>query len=164
MDRPPATPKIRAAVSGDVTAILQVRRQAILVRAGSHYDPVILNDWADAANAGRIARRIADPDFRTLVAEVGGEIIGFAMAAPSKGELLALYARPNQIGHIGRDLLAAIEPLVFQTTALLVCEASLNAEGFYKANGYTAEGARDFLTSSGLKSRVVRMKKQRPNV
>ena len=162
MDRPPATPKIRAAVSGDVTAILQVRRQAILVRAGSHYDPVILNDWADAANAGRIARRIRS-GLSTLVAEVGGEIIGFAMAAPAKGELVALYARPNQIGHIGRDLLAAIEPLVFQTTALLVCEASLNAEGFYKANGYTAEGARDFLTSSGLKSRVVRMKKQRPN-
>ena len=164
MQRTPATaPKIRAAVSGDVTAILQVRREAILTRAGSHYDPVILNDWADAADAGRIARRITDPDFRTLVAEVGGEIIGFAMAALSKGELLALYARPNQIGHIGRDLLAAIEPLVFQTTTLLVCEASLNAEGFYKANGYTAEVAKDFVTSSGVLSCVVPMKKRRPN-
>jgi hypothetical protein len=140
-----------------------VRREAILTRAGSHYDPVILNDWADAADAGRIARRITDPDFRTLVAEVGGEIIGFAMAALSKGELLALYARPNQIGHIGRDLLAAIEPLVFQTTTLLVCEASLNAEGFYKANGYTAEVAKDFVTSSGVLSCVVPMKKRRPN-
>ena len=146
-----------------MTAILQVRREAILARAGSHYDPVILNDWADAANAGRIAKRITDPDYRTLVAEAGGEIIGFAMAALSMGELLALYTKPNRIGHIGRDLLAAIEPLVFQTTPLLVCEASLNAEGFYKANGYTAEGARDFVTSSGLISRVVRMKKPRPN-
>ena len=108
MDRPPATPKIRAAVSGDVTAILQVRRQAILVRAGSHYDPVILNDWADAANAGRIARRIADPDFRTPVAEVGGEIIGFAMAAPQKANRWALReTQPDRL--YGRDLLAAID-------------------------------------------------------
>ena len=164
MQRIPAiTAKIRTAVRGDVTAIVQVRREAILARAGSHYDPVILKDWADAGNAGRMTKRIADPDYRTLVTEAGAEIIGFAMASLSKGELLALYAKPNRIGHIGRDLLAAIEELVFQIVPLLVCEASLNAEGFYKANGYTAEGARDFVTSTGLISRVVRMKKPRPN-
>ena len=157
-------PEIRAAVRGDVTAIVQVRREAILARAVSHYDPVILNDWADAGDAGRIAKRISDPDHRTLVAEAGGEIIGFAMAALSKSELLALYARPNAIGNIGRDLLAAIEHLVFQAAPLLVCDASLNAEGFYKANGYTAECQKDFVSSSGMISRVVQMKKHRPNV
>ena len=154
---------IRSAVRGDVTAIVQVRREAILARAASHYDPVILNDWADAADAGRIAKRISDPDYRTLVAEAGGEIIGFAMAALSKGELLALYARPNNAGHVGRDLLAAIEQLTFQAAPLIVCEASLNAEGFYRANGYTSEGPKDFVSSSGMISRVVPMKKHRPN-
>jgi GNAT superfamily N-acetyltransferase len=164
MQRPPSvTPKIRSAVRGDVTEIVQARREAILARAASHYDPVILNDWADAADVGRIAKRISDPDYRTLVAEAGGEIIGFAMAALSKGELLALYARPNQIGNIGRALLAAIEHLVFQAAPFLVCEASLNAEGFYKANGYTAEGGKEFVSSSGVISRVVPMKKHRPN-
>lgn len=156
------TPKIRSAVRGDVTAIVRVRREAILASAASHYDPVILNDWADAADAGRIAKRITDPDYRTLVAEADGEIIGFAMAALAKGELLALYARPNTIGNIGRGLLAAIEQLAFQATTFLVCEASLNAEAFYKANGYTAEGGKDLVTSSGVISRVVPMKKHRP--
>ena len=35
--------------------LVQVRREAILARAGSHYDPVILNDWADAG-------RMTNPD------------------------------------------------------------------------------------------------------
>jgi hypothetical protein len=156
-------PKIRSAVRGDVTEIVQARREAILAKAAGHYDPVILNDWANAGDQERIAKRISDPDHRTLVAEAGGEILGFAMAALSKSELLALYARPNQIGHIGRDLLAAIELLVFQAAPLLVCDASLNAEGFYKANGYTAECVKDFVSSSGIISRVVRMKKHRPS-
>lgn len=160
----PVAAKIRSAVRGDVTEIVRVRREAILAKAASHYDPVILNDWADAADAGRIAKRISDSDYRTLVAEAGGEIIGFAMAALSKGELLALYARPNKTGNIGRDLLAAIEHLVFPAAPLLVCEASLNAEAFYRANGYTAEYRKDFVSSSGgVISRVVQMKKHRPN-
>lgn len=157
------TVEIRSAVRGDVTGLVRVRREAILAKAASHCDPVILNDWADAADAGRIAKGISDPDYRVLVTEAGGEIIGYAMAALSKGELLALYARPNQIGGIGRELLAAIEHLVFEVAPLLVCDASLNAEGFYKANGYTAECGKDFVTSSGVISRVVQMKKHRPN-
>jgi hypothetical protein len=155
--------EIRSAVRGDVTEIVRVRREAILARAASHYDPVILNDWADAANAGRIAKRISDPDYRTLVAEAGGEIVGFATAALSKGELLALYVRPNGIGKVGRTLLGAIENLAFETAPFLVCEASLNAEDFYRANGYAAEDRRDHVNSSGVISRVVLMKKHRPN-
>ena len=46
---------------------------------------------------------------------------------------------------------------------MLVCEASLNAERFYEANGYTSEGEKDFVSSSGLISRVVRMSKPRPD-
>ncbi|MET0679004.1 MAG: GNAT family N-acetyltransferase [Bradyrhizobium sp.] len=164
MERPPSiAPKIRTAVRSDAATIHFVRREAILAKSASHYDPVILYDWADAGDIGRLATRISDPDYCTLVAEAGGEIIGFAMASLSKGELLALYARPNRIGNIGRDLLAAIEQLVFQAMPLLVCEASLNAEGFYTANGFISEGQKDFISSSGLISRVVQMKKHRPN-
>ena len=102
---------------------MRVRREAILAKAASHYDPVILNDWAGAADAGRTAKRISDPDYRALVAEAGGEIIGFAMAAISKHELKALYAKPNPIGNVGTALLAAIEDLAFQAVPFLVCDA-----------------------------------------
>ena len=126
--------------------------------------PDILNDWANAVDAARIARQISDPDYRVLVAEAGGEIIGFAMAILSNHELKALYTRPNPVGGIGRALLSEIENLAFQAAPYLVCEASLNAEGFYKANGYDEEGRKDRVSRSGVISRVVWMKKVRPNI
>jgi hypothetical protein len=156
--------KIRTAVRDDAMQIMRVRREAILSKAASHYGQVILHDWADAADAGRIAKQISDPDYRVLVAEAGGEIIGFAMVAISKQELRALYAKPNPIGNVGAALLAAIETLAFQTVSSLVCDASLNAEEFYKANGYIEECRKDNISSSGgMVSRVVQMKKHRPN-
>ena len=159
-----ATLEIRAARCADVADIMRVRREAILAKAASHYDPVTLNDWADAPDAGRTAKRISDPDYRVLVAEAGGEIIGFAMAAISERELQALYARPNPIGKVGTSLLAAIEELAFQVIPFLVCDASLNAESFYKAHGYIEERRKDHVSSSGeMISRVVQMRKHRPH-
>jgi hypothetical protein len=156
--------EIRAALRADVTDIMRVRRQAILSKAASHYDPVTLNDWADAADAGRMAKRISDPDYRALVAEADGEIIGFAVAAISKRELQALYVKQNPIGNIGTALLAAIEALAFKAVPFLVCDASLNAESFYKAHGYIEECRKDQVSSSGdMISRVVQMRKHRPN-
>jgi hypothetical protein len=162
--RPAVTAKIRPAVRSDATAILRVRREAVLAKAASHYDLVVLNDWANAVDAARIVKQISDPDYRVLVAEAGGEIIGFAMAILSKRELKALYTTPNPIGGVGRVLLGEIENLAFQATPYLVCEASLNAEGFYKANGYAEEGRQDRVSRSGIISRIVQMKKLRPYI
>ena len=163
MERPPAViPKIRRAVRSDATEILLVRREAVLAKAASHYNPEILSDWAHAVDAAHIAKQISDPDYRVLVAEAGGEIVGFAMAVLSKHELKALYTKPNPIGGIGHALLLEIESLAFQTVPYLVCEASLNAEGFYRANGYAGEGRQDRLSRRGVISRVVWMKKHRP--
>jgi hypothetical protein len=158
------TVEIRTALRADVTDIMRVRRQAILSKAASHYDPATLNDWADAADAGRMAKRISDPDYRALVVEADGEIIGFAVAAISKHELQALYVKPNPIGNIGTALLAAIEALAFRAVPFLVCDASLNAVSFYKAHGYIEECRKDQVSSSGdMISRVVQMRKHRPN-
>jgi hypothetical protein len=164
MERPPAVAaRIRPAVRSDATAILLVRREAVLAKAAGHYDPDILNDWANAVDAARIARQISDPDYRVLVAESDSEIIGFVMAVLSSHELKALYTRPDPIGGIGRALLSEIENLVFQTVPYLVCEASLNAEGFYKTNGYAEQCRADRVSRNGLISRVVWMKKYRPD-
>jgi Acetyltransferase (GNAT) family len=155
--------EIRAARLDDVDDIVRARREAILAKAAGHYDAVTLNDWADAGDASRTAKRISDPDYRALVAKADGEIIGFAMAAMSKHELQALYVKPNPIGKIGTALLAAIEELAFRTIPFLVCDASLNAESFYKAHGYIVECRKEQLSSSGeIVSRVVHMRKQRP--
>jgi GNAT superfamily N-acetyltransferase len=159
--------KIRRAVRDDATPMMLVRREAILAKATAHYDPVILNDWAGAYDTmdrvAHIGKKISDPDCIVVVAEAAGKIIGFAMAAPSKNELQALYTQPNPIGHVGQALLAAVEDLAFEAAEFLTCDASLNAEGFYKANGYREERRKDHVSSSGaVVSTVVQMRKQRP--
>jgi hypothetical protein len=41
----------------------------------------------------RVEQEITDPAFIVLVAETAGDLIGFAMALPSKGELHAIYVK-----------------------------------------------------------------------
>jgi len=156
--------KIRRARPDDAAEIVRVRRDAILSKAASHYEQRLLTDWV-ATGTDRLARiqgEIADPAIIVLVAEAAGEIIGFAVGAPCDHDLRALYTQPNDIGGIGRKLLAAIEAIAFQSTPFLTCDASLNAEDFYRANGYRAEGRKDYVSPSGVISQVVQMRKPRP--
>ena len=136
--------KTRPAIPSDATAMLLVHREAVASKAGAHYAQATIRAWAAGATPDRVARvelQIADPDFVVLVAEAGDEVVGYAIATPSKNELRAVYVKPNSIGHVGRALLAEVERRAFNAgTEFLVCSASLNAEAFYKANGYTEEG------------------------
>jgi len=98
-----------------------------------------------------------------LVAEAAHKIIGFTMVVPAHHELQALYVRPNLIGSVGRTLLAAVETLAFEATEFLICDASLNAAGFYAANGYVEECRKDHVSiPGGIVSGVVQMRKHRP--
>jgi hypothetical protein len=160
--------EIRPAVPDDATAIMRVRREAIVAKAATHYDQAIVNNWADAMDAtdrvAQIERKICDSGFIVLVAETSGALTGFAIADLSNNELHALYVKPNQIGEVGRTLLAALENLAFEAVPFLVCDASLNAENFYKANGYTEKRRKDYVSRpSGVVSKVVQMRKHRPN-
>ena len=158
--------EIRLAGHSDASGMARVRREAILSKATSHYDLAIVNDWADAIDLpdriNRIEHEIGDPGYVVVVAEAEGELLGFGIANLRNCELQALYTKPDAIGGTGRTLLAALERRAFAAIPFLVCDASLNAEGFYRANGYTEESRNDFVTRRGLVSRVVRMKKPGP--
>jgi len=74
--------EIRTARLNDATAMMQVRREAVLSKALSHYQQPILDAWV-AVTPDRVARfkqEIADPEFLVLVAEAGSAIIGFTKA------------------------------------------------------------------------------------
>jgi len=151
---------IRTPGRDDAAAILRVRSNAILAKASSHYDAAILNDWVEAGDLGRIASKLSDSDIIALVAVAGDAMIGFGMVALSKHELQALYVTPNRIGRVGQALLAALETRAFQTLPFLILDASLNAEEFYRANGYVAECPKDRMSSrGGPVSQVVQMRK-----
>jgi len=158
---------IRPAAPSDAAAIMGVRREAILSKAGTHYDPAGVTAWLGTDTRDRlvrIEREIADPAMIVLVAEAGDDLIGFAMAVPAQHELRALYVRPNPIGQVGRALLAALEAQAFEAADFLVCDASLNAEHFYAANGYVEESRKDHVSiPGGVVSGMVQMRKPRPS-
>ncbi len=158
--------KIRLATPSDAAALMRVHREAVFAKAAGHYDPARLESWSPGATPDRVARverEIADPDFIVLVAEVEAEVVGFAMATPPQNKLQALYVKPNAEGRVGRALLAEIEKRAFSAGAsLLAFDASLNAEAFYKANGYTETGRADYVSPSGEASPAVQMQKERP--
>ena len=155
---------IRPARAEDAAAILTVHREAILARAAGHYPPEALAAWGAGVTPERLARahqRLADPAFLTLIAEAGGAVIGFAEAAPARGELRALYVKANGIGRVGTALLFELEKRAFTETGSLTCDASLNAAPFYAAHGYVEEARTEHLLSAGIALPCVRMKKVR---
>ena len=156
---------IRTPTRDDAAAILRVRSDAILAKASTHYDAAILNDWIEAGDLGRTAKKLSDPDIIALVAVTGDAMIGFGMVARSRHELQALYVTPNPVGRVGQALLAALEARAFQALPFLTLDASLNAEEFYRANGYFAEGRKIHVSShGGVVSQVVQMRKTRPDL
>jgi hypothetical protein len=156
---------IRPARPSDATAMMHVHREAILSKAAGHYPQSTLDAWAVGATPDRVAgvgKQITDPEFIVLVAEAGDEVIGYGVAVPSHQQLRALYVKPNAIGRVGCALLSELEKHAFRAAEVLTCDASLNAAGFYGANGYTEQGRTDHVLSSGASVPCIRMKKVRP--
>jgi Acetyltransferase (GNAT) domain len=156
---------IRPAVLRDAKTMMEVHRQAVFAKAAGHYSRAILETWAPGATANRVVQvehEIADPAFIVLVAEAAGDLIGFAMAIPTKGELRAVYVKPNPVGGVGRALLAEIEGRAFALADQLACDASLNSEEFYKANGHQAEAPIRHVLRRGTAIPCIRMSKRRP--
>ena len=157
---------IRPARVGDATAMVRVREQAIWAKAASHYARADLERWVAADTAServvRFQQEIADPRFVVLVAEANNDLVGFGLTVPAKGELRALYVKPNATGKIGCALLTELENRSFPIAESLLCDVSLNAASFYKANGYTEEcRTDDRVIGSGNIDTSIRMKKQR---
>jgi putative acetyltransferase len=162
VDLPTVT--IRPAKPEDATAMVRVRRGAILGKARNGYAQPTIEAWAAEAAPDRAAlyiRDIADPEVIVLVAESGGEVIGFAIAVPAQEELSAIYVAPNPIGRVGQALLSELERSAFESAATLNCVAALSAAPFYLANGYTEQGSTTYLDGSGAEVPCVRMKKGR---
>ena len=85
--------------------------------------------------------------FETLVAEIGGRLVGAAQLDPRTGLLRALFADAGFQGQgVGRALLAAIESRARAAHCERLCGAmSLNAVEFYRRAGFRARGGPERL-------------------
>jgi Acetyltransferase (GNAT) domain len=152
---------IRRALINDATDLLHVHRDAVFTKAAGFYDQTTLEYWSPSVTPERVAcmeQDIADPDSIGLVAHTETEILGFALTLFS--ELSTLYVKPNPIGHVGHVLLAEIEKQAYAVgIRFLVCDASLNAEEFYKRHGYKEIGREAYVSANGNPIPAIQMRK-----
>ena len=100
---------------------------------------------------------LVDPPPRTavLLATCGAAVVGFAAVGPSRdptagperGQLYAIYLRPDHLRRgIGTQLHRAavdrLRSLGFMSASLWVLDGNKAAIGFYRQNGWVADGTR----------------------
>lgn len=144
------TPVLRSAVATDAVAGAALQRACWREAYAPYADAALLEarvrneqPWIDAW-----VRQLAVGPPR-VVAEAAGELVGFAVAGPSRdeepvaaGELYALYTRAAWWGTgLGQRLWEAVRPA--GSCSLWVLEANARARAFYEREGFVADGTRE---------------------
>lgn len=149
--------RIRPAVPDDARRIAEVH----VASWRDAYRGLLSDEYLERLSVEeREARRLATiadpaPGSGTLVAEQGGEIVGFASFSASRdedapdtvGEVPAIYVDPGAVGTgVGRELFAAVSEALrdagYARATLWVLEANERARRFYEKAGWTWDGAR----------------------
>ena len=104
---------------------------------------------------------IENSEYKVLVARVKGEVIGFGMIDVSS-VLQAVYVHPDygRMG-VGQRLLLALEKeAIGLGLTYLKADASINAEKFYTANGFTVLEYSTYRMRSGDEMECVKITKK----
>ena len=153
------TLSVRAARFEDVSAILRLIEEAIEHGCRDHYDRV----QRRAVYLGYASNLFVDAvgPFRTLAAEIGGQLVAVAQLDVAEGALRALFVDAATQGQgVGRALLAAVEDRARAAgCARLRGAMSLNAVAFYAHAGFRPCGGPMRLLSAGLRVPVTWMEK-----
>ncbi|CAI9399990.1 GNAT family N-acetyltransferase [Nocardioides sp. T2.26MG-1] len=150
------TPLLRTAVAADAEAGAAMHRECWREAYGPYADPTRLAErladvrrWSDAW-----ARQLVAGPPRVL-AEADGELVGFAVAGPSRdeepvtpSELYAIYVRAAWWGTgLAQRLWESVRP--DEPCSLWVLEANARAQSFYARQGFVADGTRELYTDLG---------------
>ena len=155
---------IRPARLADALSIAALHHVSVHAMAGAFYPREVLEHWSPPvtlASAERRYRESQEDGGLTLVAERGGEFVGFGIVVPEAGEILACYVAPDAARQgIGRQLLNAMEAAAAAHGVHdLRIRASLNAKSFYSAFGYHVSGRAEYTFDDGTPMVVAYMRK-----
>ena len=152
---------VRAASVDDAAAIAEVH---VASWTAAYADLIDLSQAGNRMDVGERERawreripRVGDDGFRTWVAELEGEVAGFAFTQPTEdedlnpleiAELVALYLHPEHYGEgLGKLLLdravAGVRSQGFLQATLWVLEENARAIHFYRREGWKPDGTRN---------------------
>lgn len=167
---------IRAARVGDAAQIAVVHVRSWQGAYRGLLPQAYLDQLDPAERVGRWERSLAEADAgRTgvLVADAGGDLLGFASYSPSRdsgadpgrvGEIGAIYLLPSAWGKgIGKRLmkatLACLAKVGFVQVTLWVLDSNVRARRFYEAGGWSADGEQKLDESRGFPITQVRYRR-----
>jgi putative acetyltransferase len=155
---------IRPASEEDARAILEVHFAAVHGDPQQFYADELLEDWSPEVDDQRVANYLSRPQAGeefVRVVEMDGAVVAFGVIVPAFSELRACYVHPRVSRQgVGQRLLGELEKAAFdQGVAWLTLNASLNAEPFYLAQGYVADGLGRHPLPGGQEMSCVRMYK-----
>jgi GNAT superfamily N-acetyltransferase len=166
---------VRPMREGDIEAVSAVRVNGWKAA----YQGLVPADYLDQLTVAEDARKRreylarCDGSVENLVAESGGEVVGWAALGPSRdedheagdGELLTIYVRPDLIGTgIGKALMERVlvrcRERGFHRLALWVIEGNAGARAFYEAWGFAPDGRTAHWEVCGEKVPEVRYRRE----
>lgn len=155
---------IRPSSDEDARDILEVHFAAVHGDPQQYYDDEILDDWSPEVNEKRVENYLTRPqriEEFVRVVEMDGTVVAFGVIVPAFTELRACYVHPRVSRQgIGGKLIGELEAAAQdQGVSWLTLNASLNAEPFYLANGYVADGLGRHPLPGGREMSCVRMYK-----
>jgi putative acetyltransferase len=154
---------VREMRSEDARAFLEVHHKAVRELAADSYPSDVIEAWAPLPITERHVQFVcsnADQEFR-LIAELNGEIVGIGCLVPQNHELRACYVLPaaSRKG-VGSAILREIERVALDRgSTTLRTDSSLNAEPFYRSNGYEVRGRDEHILRNGVRMACVRVQK-----
>lgn len=143
------TLSVRPAVVDDADALGRVHVQAWRETYAHLLSPGLLESVSAERRAERWRSILSNsPDHAQVVAEIGGEIVGFAASGPARDVIspreLQLYSiyllAAHQGSGAGQELLDAV--LGDEPAYLWVAEDNPRAQAFYRRNRFTLDGER----------------------
>jgi GNAT superfamily N-acetyltransferase len=165
---------IRGAVADDASGIADVHVRSWQAAYRGLIDQGFLDRLSHVEHLSMWRHRFeaADPDRHVLVAESGGEVVGFSSSGPSRdddagvgaAEIYAFYLAPEWFGAgVGRRLLAgtvkAFSELGFRESTLWVLELNDRARRFYEVAGWRWDGACAVHADAGLTEPILRYRR-----
>ncbi|HEY0746121.1 MAG TPA: GNAT family N-acetyltransferase [Steroidobacteraceae bacterium] len=158
---------LRPGTPEDALSIIKAHRAAIRGIATGFYSREIIEEWEGPISipperVEGFARAIASGEEVVVVAvDSSGLILGFGSIVPSNNELRAVYVRSEYVRKgVGRAILRRLADLAREAGLKeLRMDASINAEAFYKANGFSSEAFGEHPMPSGRRMACVRMRR-----
>jgi len=153
----------RCANDSDARTFLSILRDSINNVASRDYSPEIVEGWAPPINSQSVQYYIANPEREIrLIGSLNGEPVGIGSIVVDKSELRACYVSSSGLRHgVGTAIVQHLESIALKNgLERFVLHATLTAEHFYQALGYSSDKRIKHTTSNGQSMEAIAMSKE----